>query len=36
MKKYIVMMSILLFIISANTVSAHTGLTSATPADGEE
>ncbi|PIC85661.1 copper resistance protein CopC [Sporosarcina sp. P20a] len=35
MKKNIVMMSILLFIISANTVSAHTGLTSATPADGE-
>lgn len=35
MRKYIVMMTILLFIISANTVSAHTGLTSATPADGE-
>ncbi|WP_313236212.1 copper resistance CopC family protein [Sporosarcina ureae] len=35
MRKNIVMMTILLFIISANTVSAHTGLTSATPADGE-
>ncbi|MFC5591480.1 copper resistance protein CopC [Sporosarcina soli] len=35
MKKNIVLLTILLLIISANSVSAHTGLTSSSPADGE-
>ncbi|MFS0577275.1 copper resistance CopC family protein [Sporosarcina sp. 179-K 3D1 HS] len=35
MKKNIIMMTILLLIISANAVSAHTSLTSSAPANGE-